>query len=324
MAKDYYGLLGVRRDADEKEIRTAYRRLARRYHPDVNPNDKAAEAKFKEIQEAYDVLEDPAKRRLYDQYGEHWEAAHRFGGVPPSGYTDFGDFGEGPADFESIFQQIFGGFGGMGRGRRVRVDFGDPQAAQRRQEEMRLAQPRDVEKSVEIPLEEIDKGTKRRLTYQTLDAVQSPDGSIRTVPKNREVMVSIPAGIPDGKKLRVAGMGATGLRGRSGDLYVTVRWARHATFKPVGEHLEVEVEVPFTIAALGGEIKVPTLRSPLKVKVPPGTQSGQTFRLAGQGISRMSASRGDLLARAKITVPKSLTEGQKKLLEQLRELEAAK
>lgn len=325
MAKDYYAPLGVSRTASEKEIKAAYRKLARKFHPDVNPNDKSAEAKFKEIQEAFDVVGDPDRRKLYDQYGSNWEAAEKMGGVPGPGGEgmppDY-DFTGGSGDFESIFQNLFGGGFGSTKSRRVRINFDDSGFAEAHGEEMRMAQPRDVEKSIDVPLEEIDKGAKRRLTYQTLDAVQSLDGRITTVPRNKEVTVNIPTGIADGKKLRLSGMGAAGIKGRAGDLYVTVKWVKHPLFKPSGKDLEVEVEVPFTTAALGGEITVPTLRGKLKMRIPSGSQSGQRFRLAGQGISRLEGGRSDLFARVKITVPKNLSDEQKALLRKLAELEA--
>ena len=198
MATDYYKTLGIGKGADEKEVKSAYRKLARKYHPDVNPNDKAAEAKFKEISEAYDVLGDAEKRALYDQYGANWEHAGQAGaggGVNPE---DFGGFNipGGMGGFESIFEQIFSG-GRTGRG--GAVDFRDFEAHQ----------PADVEKAVEVSLEEIDQGSKRTLTYQTLDA-QRTKGEVTTVPTTKKVEVTIPAGIQDGKKLRVPGKGQAG------------------------------------------------------------------------------------------------------------------
>jgi DnaJ-class molecular chaperone len=177
-----------------------------------------------------------------------------------------------------------------------------------------------VEKTIEVPLEEIDSGTKRVLTYQTMDAQRTING-ISTVPTTKKVEVTIPAGIADGKKLRVPGKGTAGVNGKAGDLYLTVRWASHENFKIVADNLEVEVPVPFTVAALGGEITVPTLRSKLKMKIPEGTQSGQSFRLKGQGITKQGGARGDLMARVRITVPKHPTDEQKKLLEQLAGME---
>ncbi|MEI7577861.1 MAG: DnaJ C-terminal domain-containing protein [Armatimonadota bacterium] len=300
---DFYQILGVPRGADEKEIKSAYRKLARKYHPDVNPGDKSAEARFKEASEAYEVLSDPEKKSLYDQYGSNWEAVRNNPGAADFGGADFGGMG----GFGSIFEQFFGGQGGGGF----------------RMQDYDAAQPRDIEREVEISLEDIDAGTTRTLTYQTMDA-QRTRGDIATVPTTKKVEVKIPAGIPDGKKLRVPSKGHAGANGRAGDLYVLIRWARNDKFRMVGEHLETDVQVSYTIAALGGEIKIPTLRGVVSMKIPPGTQSGQAFRLSGQGISRMSGGRTDLMARIKITVPKSLSEHERQLLSELRDLEVSK
>ena len=313
MAKDYYQILGVTKKADEKDIKSAYRKLARKHHPDVNPNDKGAEARFKEISEAYDVLSDPEKRKLYDQYGQNWEAAQNFsGGIPDAdGGYQFHFTGQGGGGFESIFEHLMGGMRGGGGGFQT-MDF----------DMMETAQPRDLEKIVEVSLEEIDSGTKRTLTYQTMDA-QRTRGQISTVPTTKKVEVKIPAGIADGKKLRVPGKGHAGVNGKAGDLYVVVKWATHPQFKPIGENLEVEIAVPYTTAALGGEVRVPTLRGAVKMKIPGGTQSGQSLRLAGQGITRMNGGKSDLMARVKITVPKQLGEKERKLLEELANMEKA-
>ncbi|HVT14460.1 MAG TPA: J domain-containing protein [Fimbriimonadaceae bacterium] len=315
MAKDYYKILGVPRNADEKEIKATYRKLARKFHPDVNPGDKAAEAKFKEVSEAYDVLGDPEKRKLYDQFGEHWEHAGNIpGGVPTDDFeARFGGAGGG---FESFFSQFFSGAGAEA-GRHGRSKGG----ARIHFEDFETGQPKDVEKVIEVSLEEIDTGAKRLLTYQTMDAQRTING-ISTVPTTKKVEVTIPAGIADGKKLRVPGRGVAGVNGKAGDLYLTVKWAPNDKFKVVGENLEVEVPVPFTVAALGGEITVPTLRSKLKMKIPEGTQSGQAFRLKGQGIAKQGGSRGDLMAKVKITVPKHPSDAQRKLLEQLAAMES--
>jgi DnaJ-class molecular chaperone len=306
MRKDFYQVLGVRRGADEKEIKAAYRKLARKFHPDVNPNDKTAEARFKEISEAYDVLSDPEKRKLYDQFGPNWDQMHAGAGAHEAG--DF-HFQGGAGGFESIFEQIFTGGAGRGGGG-TRFNF----------EDLEVQHPRDVEKVVEVSLEEIDSGTKRTLTYQTMDAQRTRDG-LATVPATKKVEVKIPAGIQDGKKLRVPGKGAAGANGRAGDLYVVIKWAHHPSFTPHGENLEVEVPVPYTVAALGGEIKVETLRSKVTMKIPPSTQSGQTFRLAGQGITRLSGGRGDLMAKIRITVPKQLSPEERNLLRQIADIQ---
>jgi chaperone protein DnaJ len=349
MAKDFYELLGVSRRADDKEIKSAYRKLARKFHPDVNPNDKSAEAKFKEISAAYEVLGDPDKRKLYDQHGANWEAAHNFGGAggnPEDFQVNFG----GAGGFETIFENFFAGAGGGNQHQQVAS--------------------RDLEKTIDVTLEEIDSGTTRTLTYQALDACKSCDGSgtvnlargrecpncggsgrLRnvigfaqacpvcqgtgmaslescptcrgsgTMPTTKKVEVKIPAGFPEGKKLRVPGRGVIGTGGRAGDLYVLVRVLPHALFKRVGDNLEVDVEVPFHVAALGGEIKVPTLRKTLSMKIPEGSQGGQTFRLAGQGLAKMGGQRGDLMALLKVTVPKHPTAEQRELFEKLAEMD---
>jgi molecular chaperone DnaJ len=358
MAKDYYQVLGVPRGADPKEIKSAYRKLARKYHPDVNPNDKSAEAKFKEVSEAYEVLGDEEKKKLYDQFGSNWEHAQNITG----GAGNMGDFqfrvGGNGGGFENIFEQIFANMHSTGADG---YDFGPQQQG---------IAPKDIEKPVDVTLEEVDSGTKRSLTYQVMDACKTCDGSgavqLRTsrtcavcggsgrtkgmfgisqvcqacggsgqsdleacptckgsgtLPTTKKVEVTIPAGVTDGKKLRVPGKGVMGSGGKAGDLYVIVREVPHERFRRNGENLEVDVEVPYTVAALGGEIKVPTLRGKVTMKIPEGSQSGQTFRLGGQGITRLGGKRGDLMARLKVTVPKKLSPEERKLLLQLADLQ---
>lgn len=323
MPLDYYKTLGVSKKADDKEIKSAYRRLARKFHPDVNPNNPKAEARFKEVSEAYDVLKDPEKRKKYDRFGSNWDQMQQPGAEYQSDFR-----GAGSGGFDGLFEQIFSNFGGE-----------SPYA----QAQMRQVPPRDFEKTVELTLEEIDKGTKRTLTYRVEDAckqckgagsVELSRGQARAVcpkcrgkgvtPTTKKVEVKIPAGITDGKKLRVPGRGALGSNGRGGDLYVIIREAKHATFKRVGEHTEVEVQVPYVIAALGGEIKVPTIRGEVSMKVPAGAQTDQVFRLSKQGITVLGGGRGNLRARVKISVPKKLAKDEKKLLEQINKLKKVK
>ncbi|MBS1707231.1 MAG: J domain-containing protein [Armatimonadetes bacterium] len=320
MPKDYYKTLGLSKGADEKEIKASYRKLARKYHPDVNPGDAAAEAKFKEVGEAYEVLSDPDKRRKYDMFGEHWETGGMHGPGPGAGGQTRFQAGDG---FESIFEQFFGGMG-------VESPFGGFR--------QRQVAPSDVETQLDVTLEEIDAGSTRKLVYQTMDActqcrgggqVKLTSGQTGPCPtcrggglvgNERQVSVKVPAGIASGKKLRVAGRGVTGSNGKSGDLYVVVNVLPHKLFKRRDDDLEVDLEVPYHIAALGGDVKVPTLHGSGTIHVSEGTQAGQLFRLKGKGLTKMGGtSKGDLLARAKITVPKHLEQAERKLLEQIRD-----
>lgn len=353
MAADLYTVLGVPKNAEEKQIKAAYRRLARKYHPDVNPNDKSAEAKFKEVSAAYEVLGDPEKRKLYDRYGHNWEAVNQMGGQPGA---DYGGVQFGQEGFGSIFEQIFGGMPG---------GFGGAPAA----EPKPRVQAADVTQTVEVTLEEIDTGSHRTLSYQVQEACKSCDatgyvrlranrscpecgGSGRTrgmfgmaqacpachgsgvsnlescptcrgagsMATTKKVEIKIPAGIGDGKKLRVPGRGVVGPNGRAGDLYVVVKEAPHPNFKRKGEDLETEVLVPYTVAALGGHVEVPTLRGTVDMRVPECTQSGQTFRLAGKGIATMRGGAGHLLVRIKVGMPRSLSDRERSLLRELQQL----
>ncbi len=358
MASDYYHILGVPKNADQKQIKSAYRKLARKYHPDVNPNDKSAEAKFKEVSEAHEVLSDPEKRKLYDQYGAQWEAAQHMK-ANPQAHGGSGGFHFGEEDLggnASFFEQFFGNF-----------SHGAQQVAR-----PRGVQAADVERIIDLTLEEIDTGTKRKLVYQVQDACKSCDGTgyVRlrnpqtcpvchgtgttkgffgmqqtceacggsgqstleqcptckgsaTTPTTRKVEVTIPAGIADGKKLRVPGRGIMGANGKSGDLYVVIRQLPHPKFKRKGDDLEVEVSVPYTTAALGGEITAPTLRTPGKMTIPPGTQNGQVFRLRDQGLTKMGGGKGNLLVKIQIAMPKTLSDHERELLLKLKELEAS-
>ncbi len=307
---DYYKVLGVARNADEKEIKTAYRKLARKYHPDVNPGSSAAAEKFKEVQGAYEVLGDPEKRKLYDRFGGQWENVQQAQEQGAGFGQDVGDLFQHIGGNGSFFD-FFSGF--SGNPGRQGVHFAtDPSVGI-------PFTPQNIEKTVEVSLEEADSGTTRVLTFQTMNQ-SSSRGSIQTVPETKRVEIKIPAGISDGGKLRVAGKGSSNVNGKAGDLIVVVRWKAHPKFKPVEDHLETEVEVPFTTAALGGEVKVRTLRKEISMTIPRGTQSGQVFRLAGHGMTRLNRGVSDLYARVKITVPRSLTPEKEALLKKLQEL----
>jgi len=299
VAKDYYAILGVNRNASQKEIRSAYRRLARKHHPDVNPGDKASEALFKEINAAYDVLSDPEKRRKYDLYGENWvhadeiERAQRARGR--GGSFRFGGAGVdmGPEfDIGDIFGSIFGG--GSGR-RGGGFHFEAP--------------PVNVEQPIEVTLEEAFSGTTRTLL------VPGDHG------EQRRLEVKIPAGVDNGSRVRIAGEGRASFNGQRGDLYVVVSVRPHDRFERKGDDLYTDVEAPLTTPVLGGEVEVQAIGKKVALRLPPGTQNGQTFRLAGLGMPKLGnpQRRGDLFARIKVRLPKAVGEKERRLFEQLRE-----
>jgi molecular chaperone DnaJ len=323
--KDYYSILGVKRDASEQEIKQAYRRLARKYHPDVNPGNKSAEAKFKEINEAYEVLSDKEKRQKYDQFGDQWQYADQFAkaGGQRGTYWDFGSggpqgfrFEEG--DLESLFGDLF-------RGSRT--------GTFRRQPRSRRGQ--DIEYPIEVTLEEAYQGTNRILSLEAEQACPSCGGTGRIqkavcsacrgsgmVAGAKRIEVKIPPGVKDGSRVRIAGKGELGYAGgSSGDLYLVTSVKPHQLFERKDDDLYVEVVVPLTVAVLGGEVQVPTLKGKLALKIPPETQNERVFRLAGQGMPHLgNSSRGDLLAKVKVVLPAKLSAEEKKLFEQLSRL----
>jgi curved DNA-binding protein len=293
MARDFYAVLGVDRKATEKEIRSAYRRLARKHHPDVNPGDKASETVFKEINAAHDVLSDPEKRRKYDLYGENWEHADeiermqrqrggRSGGIRFT-TTDFADIG-GLGD-------IFGGLFTDGR-----------RAGAHREPPPRLEHP------IEVTLEEAFHGTTRTIM------VAGDHGD------TRRLEVKIPAGVDNGSRVRIAGEGGATFNGQRGDLYLVVSVRPHDRYERRGDDLYADVEVPLTMPVLGGEVEVQGMGKKVALRLPPGTQNGQTFRLTGLGMPRLGAAgkRGDLYARVKVRLPKEPSEAQRQLFEQLK------
>jgi len=318
--KDYYAILGVRRDASEREIKQAYRRLARKYHPDVNPADKSAEAKFKEINEAYEVLSDRDKRQKYDLYGDQWQYAEQFerAGQSKSPYRDFEDardfyFGGGYAD--SLFDELFG----VGRTyHRARPQRG-----------------RNLTYPVEVTLEEAYHGTTRILNMDTPEPCSACKGTglIQNLPcsachgsgvisRRKRLEVKIPPGVRDGSRVRVAGKGGMGLRGgENGDLYLAISVKPHRLFKRQGDDLYTTVEVPLTVAVLGGEVQVPTLKGQVALRILPETQNGRTFRLSGQGMPHLGNTfYGDLYAQVRVTIPTNLSLREKELFEELRKL----
>ena len=296
MATNYYETLGVGRNASEKDIRTAYRRLARKLHPDVNPSDKASEGRFKEVNAAFDVLSDAEKRRKYDRYGDAWEHADELerqqrarGGARTRFYRSNGpslDFDE--ADMGDLFGGLFGG--GQGRGARGR--------------------PRDlnVEQPIEVTLEEAFVGTTRTLL------VGGEEGP------SRRLEGRIPPGVVTGSRVRLAGEGREGFEGRRGDLYLVVTVRPHERFECKGDDLHTEVEAPLTAAVLGGEVEVQALDKKVALKLPPQTQNGRVFRLGGLGMPKLAQpkQRGDLYASVKVRLPEELGDEERRLFEELK------
>jgi curved DNA-binding protein len=306
--RDYYQILGVNKTATEKEIKQAYRKLARKYHPDVNPNNKAAQEKFKEINEANDVLSDAEKRRKYDTLGANWQQYEQYQRAGGQGPFQWGGQGSqyrtvSPEDFENIFgggdaggvsdffRTFFGGgFGGAGGAR--------AQARPRRGQ--------DIEQEVDISLDEAYRGAARLV---------DKDG--------RRLEIKIPAGVKTGSKIRYGGEGMPGAGGGSaGDLYLRVQVAPHLMFERQGDDLNCELPVDLYTALLGGEATVPTLKGQLALKIPPETQSGKVFRLAGQGMPRLNEpnSSGDLYAKVRVVLPEHLTTEERELFQKLAEL----
>jgi curved DNA-binding protein len=305
--KDYYEMLGVPRTASGEEIKKSFRKLARQYHPDVARDKKKAEEKFKEINEAYEVLGDAAKRKKYDELGANWKSGADF--RPPSGWEHFSggqnSRGRGPGGvefethfggtgFSDFFEQLFGsrmrgGAGGFGRS----PNFSGEESAER---------GRDVEGDIMVTLEEAARGSIRSV-------------SVRHGSRTETHQVKIPAGVTEGQRLRIAGRGEHGSGGgAAGDLYLRVRLAKHPDFEVEDHHLLYEAELAPWEAALGAEISVPTLTGRVNIKIPAGTQGGQKLRVRGRGLP----PSGDLLVVTKIVIPEKISDAEKKLWEQLK------
>ncbi len=335
--KDYYGILGVNRNASEKEIKQAFRRLARKHHPDVNPGDTTAEEKFKQISEAYEVLSDKEKRKKYDRFGDQWQHADQFAkaggrGGPFQG-ADFGDlFGGGGRTYSYSYS---GGGDGLDSLLDELLRGGRAGTRSRRTQPRR---GRDIEQPVEITLEEAFSGTSRLLSLQAKEACATCHGSRRiqntlcsvcqgsgAISRVKRLEVKIPAGVKTGSRVRISGKGGEGYGGARGDLYLIVTVKPHPLFERQGNDLYVNVDVPLTTAVLGGEVKVATLKGNLELKIPPETQNGRTFRLAGQGMPHLGkTSRGDLKARVNILLPTNLSPEEKELFQKLNQLRTGK
>ena len=332
-AKNYYEILGVKHDATKKELQTAYRKLARKHHPDVNPGDKAAEARFKEINAAYEVLSDEEKRKKYDKYGDNWEHADQIeeqqrqasagqwfrtaqqgrrgsGGGFRAPNVDLG------GDLSDIFGSVFGG--GTSRSARTAARKGE-----------------NIEYPLDASLEEAFQGTTRTLTMQMTepcigcggtglagDAIcQVCDGTGASV-KPRKLEVKIPAGVKTGSKVRIAGEGQPGVGGAAkGDLYLQITVLPNDRFERKGDDLIEEVPVPLYEALLGGEVEVPTMTGRVVLKIPSGSQNGKSIRLSGKGMPRLGASgSGDLYVKLRVMLPTDLNDRERELFSELRAL----
>lgn len=326
--KGYYDILGIKKDASEKEIKQAYRRLARKYHPDVNSGDRSAEAKFKEVNEAYEVLSDKGKRQKYNRYGDKWQHADQFAQAERQ-QTQYRDFAPGGgayhfsgnmSDIDSIFEEMFGA--------RTRTFH-------------RRAQPRrgqDLESPIEVTLEEAYRGTNRTISLQVEEPCAACRGSGRiqnlscsacqgsgAMTRIKRLEVKIPLGVNNGSRVRIAGKGQPGYGGgASGDLYLRISVKPHPDLERHGYNLHVNIPVPLAVAVLGGEVQVPTPKGKLALKIPTETQNGRVFRLVGQGMPHLGKStRGDLLAKVNVVLPTKLSEKEKELFRQLSELRPA-
>ncbi|HTD67655.1 MAG TPA: J domain-containing protein [Candidatus Limnocylindria bacterium] len=329
--KDYYEVLGVARGASEDEIRKAFRKLARQYHPDVAKDKKTAEEKFKEVNEAYEVLSDPEKRKKYDQLGPNWKQGADFrtppgwqnmrgqrpgagGRAAPDFETHFGGTG-----FSDFFESLFGGKRGGGF-----QGFADDEESAER--------GRDVEGDIMVTLDEALRGSVRAVSVQRpVPCAQCGGSGVRgqhvcnvcggsgRVSRADTYQVRIPAGVTDGQRLRIAGRGESGMGGGvAGDLFLRVRLAKHPDFAVENRNLVHETELAPWEAVLGAQISVPTLDGSVNIKVPPGTQNGQRLRVRGRGLpERGGAARGDLLVTVRIEVPRELSEKERELWQQM-------
>jgi curved DNA-binding protein len=292
---DYYKILGIDRNASAEDIKKAYRKLARKYHPDVNPNNKEAHKKFQEINEANEVLSDPEKRKKYDQYGKDWKHAEEFekakqqqGRRSYAGHGESFYEGEGEHDFSEFFESLFGGMGSKGRGRETKF------------------RGQDYEAELHLSLREAYSTHQRTLTIN-----------------GRTIRITIPAGVENGQKIRLKGHGATGVNGGpNGDLYISFVIDDDPQFKRLENDLYTTAEIDLYIAVLGGETVVETMTGRLKLKVPPGTQNDTKTRVKGKGfpIYKKEGEFGDLYITYKVKIPTTLSEKEKELFTELSKL----
>lgn len=317
--KDYYNVLGVSKDADAKAIRQAFRKLARQYHPDVNPGDKNAEERFKEVNEANEVLSDPEKRKKYDEMSAYYQQYGQWPGAAGAGVPNYGDFAGGTYHYQTLseedFADLFGGaspfsdffetfFHSTGSAQRTGRFTGSRAGGTRARTYTMPGQ--DVESTVDITLAEAYQGVTRTFT------LTEPDGT------TRRLEVKIPAGVDEGSRIRVAGQGAHGTAGR-GDLILIVHLTPDARFTREGSTLRTSIDVPLAVAMLGGEVTVQTPDGRrLMLRIPAETPNGKVFRLRGQGMPLQvgqTDKRGDLYATVSVVLPTGLTSEQRRLFE---------
>jgi curved DNA-binding protein len=332
--KDYYETLGVPRTASDTDIKKAFRKLAREFHPDVAKDKKKAEEKFKEINEAYEVLGDADKRKKYDELGANWKSGNEFrpppgwnGGRGGQGFRGGGtgarnfEFEFGGTGFSDFFEQLFGS---MGRG-------GDGSVRGGVTEEDFPERGRDIEGDIMVPLDEVVRGSIRSVSVRRTEVCEKCGGTgltgKRTCPvcggtghveKTNTYQVKIPAGVTEGQRLRIAGRGEAGSGGgQAGDLYLRVRLAKHPEFDVEDHNLIYEADLAPWEAVLGANISIPTLEGRVNIKVPPGTQNGQKMRVRGRGLPQRQGGSGDLIVTMLIEVPNQITDAERKLWEQL-------
>ncbi|BAV92190.1 DnaJ C-terminal domain-containing protein [Candidatus Desulfovibrio trichonymphae] len=304
--KDYYKLLGVERGADAEDVAKAFKKLARQYHPDLHPGDAQAEEKFKEVNEAYEVLKDPEKRRLYDRLGSNWQHGQQFQGEPGFENVHFTFNGKSfdGSGFSDFFETLFGGAaqgGSAGRNAGFGPDsFSGFSAKSRR--------GRDVEAELALSLEDVSCGGRHTVTLRMAHG-----------PKTLEV--NVPAGVREGAKLRLAGQGVPLPGGSPGDLFLRVRYLPHSRFRVGGDNLQCDVWLAPWEAALGSRVAVPTLDASVELNIPQGTSSGRKFRLRGKGLG-CGVKCGDLLVRVMIRTPACLNETEQELWQKLAQASA--
>ena len=297
---DYYKILGVDKNASQADIKKAYRKLARKHHPDLNPNNTEAEKKFKEINEANEVLGNPENRKKYDKYGEHWQHADEIekqkaqqkqyeNAYSGGGFGGFGGAGYDESDFSDFFQSMFGG-AQSGQGGRRNVKF----------------KGQDIQAQLQLPLEEVYKTQKHTINVN-----------------GKKIRINIPAGVQNGQTIRVKGMGGPGINGGpKGDLYISFSIIDSPQFKRVGDDLYTKADVDISTAVLGGETQVNTMTGKVKLKLKPGTQCGSKVRLKGKGfpVYKKDGKYGDLYVTINVKIPTNLNNKQKELFEQLAKL----